>query len=50
MGLGAGNFKNGKAIAAGAQYQIKQNLNVRSSISWNNSDSAVIGAGIAYGW
>lgn len=50
MGLGAGNFKNGKAVAAGAQYQIKQNLNVRSSISWNNSDSAVIGAGIAYGW
>ena len=50
VGLGAGNFKNGKAVAAGAQYQIKQNLNVRSSISWNNSDSAVIGAGIAYGW
>ncbi|WP_228075387.1 YadA C-terminal domain-containing protein [Providencia alcalifaciens] len=49
-GLGVGNFKNGKAIAAGAQYQIKQNLNVRSSVSWNNSDSTVIGAGIAYGW
>lgn len=49
-GLGMGNFKNGKAIAAGAQYQVKQNLNLRSSISWNNSDSAVIGAGVAYGW
>lgn len=49
-GLGLGNFKNGNAIAAGAQYQVKQNLNLRSSISWNNSDRAVIGAGIAYGW
>lgn len=49
-GLGLGNFKNGNAIAAGAQYQVKQNLNLRSSISWNNSDRAVLGAGIAYGW
>ncbi|MTC24739.1 hypothetical protein GKR64_17915 [Providencia sp. wls1938] len=50
VGLGLGNFKNGNAIAAGAQYQVKQNLNLRSSISWNNSDRAVLGAGIAYGW
>ncbi len=49
-GVGAGNYKNGTAIAAGAQYQLKENVNLRSSISWNNSDSAVIGAGIAFGW
>ena len=49
-GFGAGNYKNGTAIAAGAQYQLKENLNLRSSISWNNSDSAVMGAGIAFGW
>ncbi|MGO2336871.1 YadA C-terminal domain-containing protein [Providencia sp.] len=49
-GVGAGNYKNGTAIAAGAQYQLKENVNLRSSISWNNSDSAVMGAGIAFGW
>ncbi|HHE6467555.1 TPA: YadA-like family protein [Providencia rettgeri] len=49
-GIGAGNYKNGSAIAAGAQYQLKENINLRSSVSWNNSDAAVIGAGIAFGW
>ncbi|MEZ2894783.1 YadA C-terminal domain-containing protein [Providencia rettgeri] len=49
-GIGAGNYKNGSAIAAGAQYQLKENINLRSSVSWNNSDAAVIGAGVAFGW
>ncbi|MDD9338185.1 MAG: YadA C-terminal domain-containing protein [Providencia heimbachae] len=49
-GIGLGNYKSAKAIAAGAQYQLKQNLNLRGSISWNNASSPVIGAGIAFGW
>ncbi|WP_369311674.1 YadA-like family protein [Providencia rettgeri] len=49
-GVGMGHYKNGKAIAAGAQYQIRKNVNLRSSIAWNNSNSPVIGAGVAVGW
>lgn len=50
LGAGLGNYRNGNAVAVGAQYQIKENVNLRSSVSWNNSDSAVVGAGIAIGW
>ncbi|ELX8378909.1 YadA-like family protein [Providencia vermicola] len=49
-GVGLGHYHDGHAIAAGAQYQVKENINLRSSISWNNSDRAVVGAGIAIGW
>lgn len=49
-GVGMGHYKNGKAIAAGAQYQVRKNVNLRSSIAWNNSNSPVIGAGVAVGW
>lgn len=49
-GLGIGHYKNGKALAAGAQYQVRKNINLRSSIAWNNANSPVIGAGIAVGW
>ena len=49
-GLGIGHYKNGKALAAGAQYQVIKNVNLRSSIAWNNANSPVIGAGVAVGW
>lgn len=49
-GLGIGHYKNGKALAAGAQYQVRKNVNLRSSIAWNNANSPVIGAGVAVGW
>lgn len=49
-GIGIGHYKNGKAIAAGAQYQVRKNVNLRSSIAWNNANSPVIGAGVAVGW
>ncbi|EPK6162948.1 YadA-like family protein [Providencia stuartii] len=49
-GIGLGHYRNGNAIAAGAQYQLKKDLNLRSSIAWNNADSAVVGAGISIGW
>ncbi|OBU04121.1 hypothetical protein AYY16_13165 [Morganella psychrotolerans] len=50
MGLGAGNYRNGNAVAFGGQYSIDGNVNIRSSVSWNNEDSAVYGAGIAVGF
>ena len=49
-GIGLGHYKNGKAVAAGAQYQIRQNVSLRSSLSWNNGNSPVMGAGISWGW
>jgi len=49
-GLGVGNYRNGNAIAVGSQLKINDNVNFRTSISWNNKDSAVIGAGVAIGY
>lgn len=49
-GIGIGNYRNGNALAAGAQYQVRRDVNLRGSVSWNDSDSAVIGAGLAIGW
>ncbi len=49
-GLGVGNYRNGNAIAAGGQYRVTKNTNVRASVSWNNTDSAVVGGGIAINW
>ncbi|HHR5881918.1 TPA: YadA C-terminal domain-containing protein, partial [Providencia alcalifaciens] len=50
MGIGLGNYRNGNAAAFGGQYNVNDNVNIRSSISWNNEDSAVYGAGIAVGF
>ncbi|HCM61653.1 MAG TPA: hypothetical protein DIT05_03785 [Morganella sp. (in: Bacteria)] len=49
-GIGVGNYRNGNALAAGAQYQVRRDVNLRGSVSWNDSDSAVVGAGLAIGW
>ncbi|WP_349335151.1 YadA C-terminal domain-containing protein [Escherichia albertii] len=49
-GVGVGNYRNGSAVAVGAQYNINENTHVRVSSSWNNTDGAVIGGGIAVGW
>ncbi|MEQ5117591.1 YadA C-terminal domain-containing protein [Morganella morganii] len=49
-GIGIGNYRNGNALAAGAQYQVRRDVNLRGSVSWNDSDSAVLGAGLAIGW
>lgn len=50
FGMGVGNYQNGKAIAAGAQYKIADNANVRVNIAWDNTDNASVGAGMAIGW
>ncbi|WP_311748106.1 YadA C-terminal domain-containing protein [Proteus penneri] len=50
VGAGLGNYRNGNAIAVGMQYKLNENTHVRASTSWNSSDSAVFGGGIAIGW
>ncbi|HDX6504338.1 TPA: YadA-like family protein, partial [Escherichia coli] len=49
-GVGVGNYRNGNAVAVGVQYKLNENTNIRASSSWNNTDGAVIGGGIAVGW
>lgn len=50
FGIGVGNYKNGNAIAAGAQYKPFENTNVRINTSLDNDNNSVIGAGLAIGW
>lgn len=50
VGLGAGNYRNGNAVAFGGQLRLENNVNLRSSVSWNSEDSAVYGAGVAFGF
>ncbi|MEM8206320.1 YadA-like family protein [Morganella morganii] len=50
MGLGAGNYRNGNAVAFGGQLRMENNVNLRTSVSWNSEDSAVYGAGVAFGF
>lgn len=50
MGLGAGNYRNGNAMAFGGQLRLENNVNLRTSVSWNSEDSAVYGAGVAFGF
>ena len=49
-GIGIGNYQNGKAIAAGAQYKINQKLNVRLNASWDSYNNTALGMGFASGW
>lgn len=49
-GIGVGNYRDANAFAAGAQYQLRPNTNLRMSASWNTEDRAVLGAGVAVGW
>lgn len=50
LGVGIGNYQNGKAVAVGAQYKIANNASVRLNISWDNTDNTGIGTGVAIGW
>ncbi|AOM41479.1 YadA-like family protein [Xenorhabdus hominickii] len=50
VGVGLGQYRDGSAIAVGTQAKVTENVNVRASTSWNNSDGAVFGAGVAIGW
>uniref|UniRef100_UPI0034D52855 YadA-like family protein n=1 Tax=Proteus mirabilis TaxID=584 RepID=UPI0034D52855 len=50
FGMGLGNYSNGNAIAAGAQYKPTVNTNVRLNFSWDNESNSAIGAGFAVGF
>ncbi|MDC9614644.1 YadA-like family protein [Xenorhabdus khoisanae] len=50
VGIGLGQYRDGNAIAVGTQAKLTENVNIRASTSWNNSDGAVFGAGVAIGW
>ncbi|OTA16949.1 adhesin [Xenorhabdus vietnamensis] len=50
VGVGLGQYHDGSAIAVGAQTKLTENINIKASTSWNNSDGAVFGAGFAIGW
>lgn len=50
FGIGFGNYKNGNAIAAGAQYKPFENTNIRINTSLDNDNNSVVGAGLAIGW
>ncbi|MEJ1268933.1 YadA-like family protein (plasmid) [Pantoea allii] len=50
LGIGAGNYSNGNALAAGAQYKTSINSNVRVNFSWDSTGQITSGAGIAVGW
>lgn len=49
-GIGLGNYQNGNALAAGAQYKTTPNTNVRLNISWDSSSNSALGVGFAGGW
>ncbi|EOG5617079.1 YadA-like family protein [Proteus mirabilis] len=50
FGMGVGHYRDAQAIAAGVQYKVKQNTNVRVNASWNNGGDTNLGAGFAVGW
>ncbi|ECC9940169.1 hypothetical protein FNI05_22990, partial [Salmonella enterica subsp. diarizonae] len=49
-GIGAGNYKNGNAVAAGVQLRVSPLTNVRLNISWDSAGNNATGVGIAGGW
>ncbi|EBV2375243.1 hypothetical protein DN342_26175, partial [Salmonella enterica subsp. enterica serovar Enteritidis] len=49
-GIGAGNYQNGNAIAAGVQFRVSQSANVRLNVSWDSAGNNATGVGIAGGW
>ncbi|EHF3470667.1 TPA: YadA-like family protein [Proteus mirabilis] len=50
FGMGVGHYRDAQAIAAGVQYKVEQNTNVRVNASWNNGGDTNLGAGFAVGW
>ncbi|EBV5086440.1 hypothetical protein ID80_004860 [Salmonella enterica subsp. enterica serovar Ball] len=49
-GIGAGNYRDGNAVAAGVQLRVLPSANVRLNISWDSAGNNATGVGIAGGW
>lgn len=48
--IGIGNYRNATALAWGMQYRINENVKVRASTAWNDSNSFVSAGGIGISW
>lgn len=48
--IGVGNYRNAIALAWGMQYRINQNVKVRASTAWNDSNHWVSAGGIGISW
>lgn len=49
-GIGAGNYQNGNAMAAGISYKMSPGTNIRMNMSWDSSSNSAVGLGMAGGW
>ncbi len=50
LGVGAGNYSNGNAVAVGVQYKTSTNSNVRANFAKDSTGRFTSGAGFALGW
>ncbi|CRL65289.1 YadA C-terminal domain-containing protein [Proteus penneri] len=48
--IGIGNYRNATALAWGMQYRINENIKVRASTAWNDSNNFVSAGGIGISW
>ena len=48
--IGIGNYRNATALAWGMQYRINENIKVRASTAWNESNSWVSAGGVGISW
>ncbi|QNH65061.1 YadA-like family protein [Proteus vulgaris] len=48
--IGIGNYRNATALAWGMQYRINENIKVRASTAWNDSNNFVSAGGIGINW
>ncbi|EEG85664.1 hypothetical protein PROPEN_02472 [Proteus penneri ATCC 35198] len=49
--IGIGNYRNATALAwGGMQYRINENIKVRASTAWNDSNNFVSAGGIGISW
>lgn len=48
--IGIGNYRNATALAWGMQYRINENIKVRASTAWNDSNNFVSAGGVGISW
>ncbi|MBG3130730.1 YadA-like family protein [Proteus mirabilis] len=48
--VGIGNYRNATALAWGMQYRINENIKVRASTAWNETNSWVSAGGVGISW
>lgn len=48
--IGIGNYRNATALAWGMQYRINENVKIRASTAWNDSNNFVSAGGVGISW